>query len=65
MLMLVLWPLLHYVLWIETDGREEIEWWKDYVELNQRFAEKIVELYRPGDVSMIPNIFVTNRSLDS
>ena len=63
--MLVLWPLLHYVLWIETDGREEIEWWKDYVELNQRFAEKIVELYRPGDVSMIPNIFVTNRSLDS
>ena len=63
--MLVLWPLLHYVLWIETDGREEIEWWKDYVELNQRFAEKIVELYRPGDVSMIPNISVTNRSLDS
>ena len=61
----MLWPLLHYVLWIETDAREEIEWWKDYVELNQRFAEKIVELYRPGDVSMIPNISVTNRSLDS
>lgn len=50
-LMKVLWPLLHYVLWSETDGRQEITWWKDYVKLNQKFAQKIIEIYQPGDLS--------------
>ena len=48
----VLWPLLHYVLWTETDGRQEIMWWKDYVNLNQKFAQKIIEIYQPGDISI-------------
>ena len=47
----VLWPLLHYVLWVETDGREEIKWWNDYVKLNEKFCQKIVEIYKPGDLS--------------
>jgi len=48
----VLWPLLHYVLWNETDGREERAWWNEYVTLNKKFAEKIIELYKPGDISI-------------
>jgi len=47
----VLWPLLHYVLWVETDGRQEIKWWDDYVKFNQKFCQKIVEIYKPGDIS--------------
>jgi trehalose 6-phosphate synthase/phosphatase len=61
-LKLVLWPLLHYVLWQETDGREEIKWWKDYVTLNQKFAQKIVELYQPGDISMVPRYYYLSKS---
>jgi trehalose-6-phosphate synthase len=51
-LTIVLWPLLHYVLWTETDGRQEIMWWQDYVKLNQKFAQKIIEIYQPGDISI-------------
>jgi len=39
-------------MWNETDGRQEKLWWQDYVKLNQKFAQKIVELYKPGDISM-------------
>jgi trehalose 6-phosphate synthase/phosphatase len=59
---LVLWPLLHYVLWTETDGRQEINWWNDYVKLNQKFADKIAEMYQPGDIGIPPSI-LANRSL--
>ncbi|CAJ0637354.1 10966_t:CDS:10 [Entrophospora sp. SA101] len=48
---IVLWPLFHYILWdTATDGRIEALNWANYVKVNQRFADKIVEVYRPGDL---------------
>ncbi|KFH65384.1 alpha,alpha-trehalose-phosphate synthase (UDP-forming) [Podila verticillata NRRL 6337] len=50
----VLWPLFHYILWDEaTDGREEKRNWDDYVFVNQKFADAIVEQYRTGDIIWI------------
>ncbi|BFZ60882.1 threalose-6-phosphate phosphatase [Saitoella coloradoensis] len=47
----LLWPLFHYIVWSEvTDGRKEKVWWKEYIKFNQIFADKIVEIYQPGDV---------------
>ncbi|CAJ0644305.1 9964_t:CDS:10 [Entrophospora sp. SA101] len=47
----VLWPLFHYILWDSaTDGRIEAFNWTNYVKVNQRFTEKIMEIYRPGDL---------------
>jgi trehalose 6-phosphate synthase/phosphatase len=50
----VLWPLLHYVMWVESDGRQEIKWWNDYVKLNQKFARTIIDMYKPGDIGPLP-----------
>ncbi|MGH7471027.1 MAG: bifunctional alpha,alpha-trehalose-phosphate synthase (UDP-forming)/trehalose-phosphatase [Longimicrobiales bacterium] len=43
----VLWPLFHYLA-----GRVplRVEGWTDYVAANQRFAQAVVEQYRPGDL---------------
>ena len=43
----VLWPLFHYQLdKIPADAQD----WDVYREVNERFAEKVIELYRPGDL---------------
>ncbi|OLL21939.1 Trehalose-phosphatase [Neolecta irregularis DAH-3] len=50
----VIWPLLHYILWEDaTDGRQEKSWWRDYIRLNQAFADKIEEIHKPGDIIWI------------
>ncbi|KAK9471751.1 glycosyltransferase family 20-domain-containing protein [Dipodascopsis tothii] len=49
----MLWPLLHYILGEPTDGREEKKWWQDYVRFNEAFADKICEIYQPGDLVWI------------
>jgi hypothetical protein len=52
LLLLVLWPLFHYIVWTSaTDGRAEKQFWADYVAVNQQFADTIVAHYRPGDIS--------------
>lgn len=44
----VLWPLFHYL----TDRVEREAWqnWKTYLEVNRRFADLVVQHYRPGDL---------------
>ncbi len=43
----VLWPLFHYLLeWIPLESRD----WEVYRRVNERFADLIVEHYRPGDL---------------
>ncbi len=43
----VLWPLLHY----HPDRLpNRIEGWDTYQRINQRFADAVVEAYRPGDL---------------
>eukprot|EP01133_Synstelium_polycarpum_P015640 gene15640-18582_t len=41
-----LWSLLHYQL---NFVRLETEWWDSYVLVNQKFCDRIAELYQPGD----------------
>lgn len=45
-----LYPLLHYKQAMPSDGRSEKKWWLDYLRLNRLFADRIVEIYQPGDV---------------
>ncbi|KAK9457874.1 glycosyltransferase family 20-domain-containing protein [Dipodascopsis uninucleata] len=46
----VIWPLLHYILGEPSDGQEQKKWWSDYVKFNEAFADKICEIYKPGDI---------------
>lgn len=49
---IVLWPLFHYVVLPNaSDGRIEKKNWDDYKAVNVHFAQKIIENYRPGDIS--------------
>jgi trehalose 6-phosphate synthase/phosphatase len=48
-----LYPLLHYKQHFPTDGRREKSAWADYVHMNEKFAAKILEVYKPGDMVMI------------
>ncbi|KAK6334369.1 threalose-6-phosphate phosphatase [Orbilia blumenaviensis] len=48
-----IWPTFHYLLREPTDGRREKTWWADYIKFNQAFADKIAEVYKPGDIVWI------------
>jgi len=47
----VLWPLYHYL----TDKVEREAWsnWKTYVDVNQKFADRVVREYQAGDIIWI------------
>ncbi|KAG1453405.1 hypothetical protein G6F56_007581 [Rhizopus delemar] len=50
----VLWPLFHYLVWSDNaDCLSEKQYWEDYVSVNQQFAKKIADCYRPGDLIFI------------
>lgn len=60
---IVLWPLLHYLVWNKaTDGRAEKQNWHDYVAVNQQFANTIVAHYRQGDIS---KFFISTHTFES
>ena len=48
-----LYTLFHYRQHEPTNGRGERQSWADYYRLNQKFANRILELYKPGDIVMI------------
>ncbi|KAM3072154.1 hypothetical protein ACMFMF_007547 [Clarireedia jacksonii] len=48
-----LYNLFHYKQNEPTNGRAERQSWVDYYRMNQMFANKILEIYKPGDVVMI------------
>lgn len=48
-----LYNVCHYKQQEPTDGRREGKWWADYCQLNQEFANKILQIYKPGDVVWI------------
>jgi trehalose 6-phosphate synthase/phosphatase len=48
-----LYTLFHYKQHEPTDGRAERVQWADYYRMNQKFANKILEVYKPGDVVMV------------
>ncbi|MCJ1319724.1 threalose-6-phosphate phosphatase [Xylographa vitiligo] len=45
-----IYTLFHYKQHEPTDGRAERRWWTDYCQMNQMFADRILEIYKPGDI---------------
>lgn len=48
-----LYTLFHYKMNAPSDGRAERKWWADYYRMNRAFADRILEIYRPGDIVWI------------
>ncbi|KXX81309.1 Trehalose-phosphatase [Madurella mycetomatis] len=48
-----LYTLFHYKQHEPTDGRAERVQWADYFRMNQKFANKILEVYKPGDLVIV------------
>ncbi|EPE04302.1 glycosyltransferase family 20 protein [Ophiostoma piceae UAMH 11346] len=48
-----LYGLFHYKQHGPTDGRQERLQWADFYRMNQKFANKIAEVYKPGDIIVI------------
>jgi trehalose 6-phosphate synthase/phosphatase len=48
-----LYTLFHYRQHGPDDGRAERRWWADYVRMNQLFADRILQVYQPGDIVWI------------
>ena len=48
-----LYTLFHYRQHAPDDGRAEKRSWTDYQQMNQAFCEKILQIYRPGDIIWI------------
>lgn len=53
-----LFTLLHYKQHEPNDGRRERVQWADYYRMNQKFANKIIETYKPGDIVIIHDYFL-------
>ncbi|KAI1640745.1 glycosyltransferase family 20-domain-containing protein [Biscogniauxia mediterranea] len=53
-----LYPLLHYKQHEPTDGRSERIEWADYYRTNLKFANKIIEIYKPGDLVVIHDYYL-------
>lgn len=54
-----LYTLFHYKTPMPSDGRKERIQWADYYRMNQKFANKILELYKPGDIVLIHDYHLT------
>jgi trehalose 6-phosphate synthase/phosphatase len=48
-----LYTLFHYKQHEPTNGRAERQSYADYYRMNQKFANRILEIYKPGDIVMI------------
>lgn len=53
-----LYTLFHYKQHEPTDGRAERTQWADYYRLNQKFANKILEVYKPGDIVIVHDYYL-------
>lgn len=53
-----LYTLFHYKQHEPTDGRKERVQWADYYRMNQKFANKIIEIYKPGDIVVVHDYYL-------
>ncbi|KAI1504012.1 glycosyltransferase family 20-domain-containing protein [Biscogniauxia marginata] len=53
-----LYPLFHYKQHEPTDGRSERIEWADYYLTNLKFANKIIDIYKPGDLVVIHDYYL-------
>ncbi|KAF4547445.1 Trehalose-phosphatase-like protein [Elsinoe fawcettii] len=47
------YPLFHYKHPEVVTGEEKIARWNDFVEMNKKFTDRILETYRPGDTIIV------------
>ncbi|KJZ68894.1 hypothetical protein HIM_11716 [Hirsutella minnesotensis 3608] len=50
--------LFHYRQHPPTDGRKENSRWHDYYRMNEAFANKICDIYQPGDIVMVHDYYL-------
>ncbi|KAI2631227.1 trehalose-phosphatase [Xylaria nigripes] len=53
-----LYPLFHYKQQEPNDGRAERVEWANYYRANLQFANKIIEIYKPGDIVVIHDYYL-------
>ncbi|KAI2616972.1 glycosyltransferase family 20 protein [Hypomontagnella submonticulosa] len=53
-----IYPLFHYKQHEPNDGRSERVEWADYFRTNLKFADKIIEIYKPGDIVVIHDYYL-------
>ncbi|KAI1171706.1 glycosyltransferase family 20 protein [Nemania sp. FL0916] len=53
-----LYPLFHYKQQEPSDGRAERIEWANYYRANLQFANKILEIYKPGDIVVIHDYYL-------
>lgn len=53
-----LYTLFHYKQHEPTDGRPERVEWADYYRMNLKFADKIIEMYKPGDIVVVHDYYL-------
>ncbi|KAG6004325.1 hypothetical protein E4U43_000757, partial [Claviceps pusilla] len=53
-----LYTLFHYKQHEPADGRKERVQWADYYRMNQKFANKIIEIYKPGDIVIVHDFYL-------
>ena len=50
--------LFHYRQHPPTDGRKEDIRWNDYHRMNEAFADKICDIYKPGDIVIVHDYYL-------
>ncbi|KAI0404774.1 trehalose-phosphatase [Xylaria palmicola] len=53
-----LYPLFHYKQQEPSDGQAERTEWANYYRANLKFANKIMEIYKPGDIVVIHDYYL-------
>jgi len=54
----IIWPAFHYIMGSASDGKEESQWWYDYVKFNEAYATKILQTYKEGDIIWIHDYYL-------
>ncbi|KOS23365.1 Trehalose-phosphatase [Escovopsis weberi] len=53
-----LYTLFHYKHHEPSDGRKERAQWADYYRMNEKFASKIIDIYKPGDIVIVHDYYL-------
>ncbi|ODQ67122.1 phosphatase subunit of the trehalose-6-phosphate synthase/phosphatase complex [Nadsonia fulvescens var. elongata DSM 6958] len=54
----IIWQTLHYIQREASDGRQEKQWWYNYVKLNEAYSDMICSIYRPGDIIWVHDYYL-------
>lgn len=54
----IIWPAFHYIMGLPSDGKQEQQWWYDYVKFNEAYASKVLSLYKEGDIIWVHDYYL-------